>query len=140
MVYFSITIYALLNIIEMYDLKVPYNVNCIYSFKFSYVYSAFFQNQTHTIHISMLIIFIKYDIKMTKRYEVKVRLLSSLFPSQTVPLFKSYYCYHFLLYFSKESLWKELHLILFLNQCIILLTCFMPFSPNIIWRSFHICT
>lgn len=60
----------------------------------------------------MLTIVIIYDINRTKRYEVKVRLPSSPFPSQKVPLYKGNPCYHFLLYFSKDRLCKELHIIL----------------------------
>lgn len=88
----------------------------------------------------MLTTVIKYDINRTKRYEVKVRLPSSLFPSQKVLLYKGNHCYHFLLYFSKDSLCKERHIIFFsffkTNVSFYLHTLYF-FPLNVIWRSFH---
>ena len=62
-------------------MKVPYDVNYIYSFRFP----CFFFSKLSSYNSYSNVVFIKYDIK-------EVRLPSSLFPSQTVPLFKDNHC------------------------------------------------
>lgn len=132
MVYFCITIYPLLNSIEIYNLKVKvlYSVNCIYSFKFSYIFGIFFQNKIYTIHISMLMIFIKYDSKRTKRYEVKVNSLPPCSPAKQFPLSEAttvttfFYIFLNIIYARNSVILSYSFL---LNKYIILLICFIPF-------------